>query len=247
MVFEIAIQGDSEPLIIAQGDPLFYIISSLSEGDELTLDGRAISGIMINSSSTTLYGPDIINPGSLLEIRIAPNITPSIGNLQGNLSNIRIIGEGNTINLLPSAGLATISIQGDLNINATAMANSDRTMVFNLVNEVSINIPTVSNNAAIYFNLTGVTGDATIVSRDVTIYASAAVGNAGYLVGLIADGNNLIVLLSTVPGYMGIWPMFHFASPGDRIRIQPNRVVVPLTATIFHPFTLHPFALKEDN
>jgi len=186
----------------------------------LTLDGRNITGIIINNPNTSLYGSAISNPNSLLEVHSTQNLT--IGGLQGDdFYNLRIVGSGNTVTLLPNAGSPTIHIQGDIVFDAAALAYTNDHTVLNLVGEVSVDIPTVGNWAPIYLDLTYVQGYAQIISRGVTIYASSDVD---YFVALIDNGVELSIILSRVPA-SGIWPVFVDKTPGTTIRIGPNRVI----------------------
>jgi len=205
-------------------NPLFNIIYGLRSQDEIIISGSDITGIIINSSNNTSFiGPGITNPHNVLEVRVAPSVNLQLGGLSGDLSNILIIGEGNNITLSPSTNRATISLQGDINFCTDAMAGTTNTYVFNLVNTVSLNIPTLSYRSTLYLDLTDVSGYAQIVSRGVTILASAQVG---YLVGLTEGQFSQVLdfVLTPVPGHIGLFPfMSPPIQPGTKIRITPNR------------------------
>ena len=243
--FEIHVPGD-EPLVIMPSNPLFHILYQLDSGDKLILDGRNITGIIINNPSAALSGSNIVNPVNLLEIRLAPTASLQLSGLQGDLSNLLIIGDGNNIDLLPNTGLTSLSVQGNLYFNADAIANAGNPMVLNLVNNVNLYISSVANAVPFYLNLSGASGEARIESRGITIYASQDVG---YYVGLVnytgnLNNTGLHIILANAPN--GTWAHFETMPLETTIRIKPNRVIVPISAALLHHFILfHPFISKE--
>jgi len=229
LYFELYIPGSGQ-VKIEPSNPLFDIMRNLNNGDMIVTEGGNITGAIINSPNTNLTGPDIRNPDNLLKIYLTPTANLTLGNFQGgangDMSNLLIVGDGNTFNLLPSAGLATIAVQGDIEINATAIAGAFNSLVINLVGDVNLTIPTVNNLARIYFDLSGVYSDATIVSRGVTMHIDA---NTSYLVGIEDNGDRLTVILANTPGHIGRPPYSTgLVPPYTTLQIGPGRTIVTI-------------------
>ena len=225
--FEIPIPGDT-PLIIAPGNPLFNILNQLCPGnDHLIIENREITAAIIDNRAASFSGAGLTNPANPLEMRLTPSASLSLGGLQGDLSNLVIVGSGNNIALQPNtAPITAISLQGNLNLDATAIVGSLNTITFNLIGSANLTIPTASNFLPIYLNLSGLTGSAQIVSHGVTISAAGAVN---YYVGLMNasnffDGERLHLSFANVPD--GTWMLYRNILAGSTVQLWPNHAII---------------------
>ena len=187
-------------------------------------DGTIIACVIINSS-VSLYGPAIVNPWHPLEIRVASGANLEFGGFHNNLYNVLITGECEhvEIKLHPSHVTLTVSLQGYINLNPIAIETFVNTIVFSLVNNVSLNIPTVSPGTPIYLDVSDLNNYARVTSHGTTLLIYY---NVGYLIGLLETSNELAIFLSNAPNSMS-WLLMRTFSPGTTYRVMANRVIVP--------------------